>query len=417
MISPIKLPHTVAMILAGGRVGELSVLTLERPKSALPFAGHFRIIDFALSNCGRAGITQVGILSQYRPSSLIDHIGIGESWDFVGLDRGAKILPPYHAAEGSDWYRGNADAVLQNLGYLQGRGAELALILSGDHVYSMDYRDLILHHLQQEADLTIALKPVTEPDRRFGYATLDEGGRVVSYEEKPAEPRSNLASLTIYVFGIEPLTKVLTAMKDLDSIEFGRDVIPEMISHHRVSGYVFDEYWAYTRTIDSYYTAHQDLLAGRIDLERWMVRTNNEDNTLARRTPPIFRSWTEAEGSMISEGCTVEGKVGGSVLGPGVHVEREAVVENSILFQDVRVAKGAHVCQSILDKRSTVGEGATIGVAPRQARMTETAAGSTLGIALLGKDARIEPGAVVPRGGAIHPRAVVESQSSTGKGA
>jgi len=404
------------MILAGGRVGELSVLTLERPKSALPFAGHFRIIDFALSNCTLAGITQVGILSQYRPASLIDHIGIGESWDFIGLDRGAKILPPYHAAEGSDWYRGNADAVLQNLNYLQDHGAELALILSGDHVYSMDYRDLILHHLEQDADLTVALKPVTEPDRRFGYATLDEGGRLLSYEEKPAEPRSNLASLTIYVFGITPLTKVLTAMKDLDSIEFGRDVIPEMLSNYRVSGYIFDEYWAYTRTIDSYFTAHQDLLAGRIDLERWTVRTNNQDNTLDRRTPPIFRSWTEADRSLISEGCIVEGKVTGSILGPGVRIDRDAVVENSILFQDARVTSGAHVRQSILDKRSTVGEGATIGVAPRQTRLAETAAGSTMGIALLGKDARIKPGAVVPQGGAIHPRAVVESPPGTGKG-
>lgn len=408
MISPIKLPRITAMILAGGRVGELSVLTLERPKSALPFAGHFRIIDFPLSNLCHAGISNVGILSQYRPASLIDHVGVGESWDFIGLDRGAKILPPYHAAEGSNWYRGNADAVYQNLRYLRGQQTEIALILSGDHIYSMDYRRLILYHLEQDADLTIAFKKVSVRERRYGYGILDDEGRLVSYEEKPTEPRSDLVSLTIYVFRMQPLAEILTGMRDLDSIEFGRDVIPEMLSRYRVCGYLFDGYWAYTRTVDAYYEAHQDLLQGRIDLERWMPRTNNNDNSLVRRTPPIFRAWTEAEGCLISEGCIVEGQVTDSVLGPGVHIQRGAVVESSILFSDVVVEQDAHVRQAIIDKRVTVGRRATVGVRPAPPRSQTTPPVSRKGIVVLGKGARLADGAAVPKCAAVHPGAVAQ---------
>ena len=403
MVSSIKLPRTVAMILAGGRVGELSVLTLERPKSALPFAGHFRIIDFALSNLCQAGINNVGILSQYRPASLIDHIGGGESWDFVGLDRGAKILPPYHAAEGSEWYRGNADAVCQNLRYLRAQGAQVALILSGDHIYSMDYRQLILHHLEQDADLTIAFKRVTERDRRFGYGEIDAEGQVTAYEEKPSMPRSDLVSLTIYAFRMDALEEVLTRMRDLDSLEFGRDVIPALLQNGRVCGYLFDGYWAYTRTIDSYYAAHQDLLAGKIDLYNSGLRTNNQDNSLARQTPPIFRTWTEAENSLISEGCVVEGRVVDSVLGPGVHIGRGAVVEGSILFNDVAIHADARVHNAIIDKRVTVGRGASIGLTTEASVPPTTHPVSTKGITVIGKAAVVADKARVPRAGVVQP--------------
>jgi glucose-1-phosphate adenylyltransferase len=415
-VSRFKWPRVTAMILAGGRVGELSVLTLERPKSALPFAGHFRIIDFPLSNLYHAGINNVGILSQYRPASLIDHIGVGESWDFIGLDRGAKILPPYHAAEGSDWYRGNADAVCQNLRYLEEHDTEIALILSGDHIYSMDYRDLIFTHLERGADLTIAFKRVEEKDRRFGYGVLDDSGQLVSYEEKPSEPRSDLASLTIYAFRMSVLAEVLTGMRELDSIEFGRDVIPEMLSRHRVCGYLFDGYWAYTRTIDGYYAAHQDLLAGEIDLDAWMVRTNNNDNSLARQTPSIFRTWTEAEGSLFSEGCVVDGKVTDSVLGPGVHVRRGAVVESSILFNEVVVGPGAHVRRAIVDKRVAIGEEVTIGVQEAPERAQPAPPVSPRGITIVGKGAVLADGAHVPRASVVHPRAVIETRPAADPG-
>ncbi len=402
MVPSIKLPQTTAMILAGGRVGELSVLTLERPKSALPFAGHFRIIDFPLSGVAHAGIQNAGILSQYRPASLIDHVGVGASWDLIGYGRGAKILPPYHAAEGSDWYRGNADAVLQNLPYLRDHETEIALILSGDHIYSMDYRELILHHLEKSADVTVAFKRMDHADRRFGWGQLDAQGRLIGYEEKPAKPSSELASLTIYVFNMEVLADVLQRLREHDSIEFGRDVLPAILDEYRVFGYEFTDYWAYTRTVDAYYQAHEDLLAGKIDLESWNIRTNNEDNALVRQTPPIFRAWTEAEGSLIGEGCIVEGRVVASVLGPGVHVGKDAVVEASVLFNDVVVEPEARVTQAILDKRSVVGRAASIGVASAR-RAPNDPVVSQRGISLVGKGARIAPGASVPQGGVVPP--------------
>jgi glucose-1-phosphate adenylyltransferase len=403
MLSRIKFPQTTGMVLAGGRVGELSVLTLERPKSALPFAGHFRIVDFPLSNMARAGITNVGILSQYRPASLIDHIGVGESWDFIGLDRGAKILPPYHAAEAMDWYRGNADAVLQNLAYLRGLNTEIALIVSGDHIYSMDYRQLILEHLEHGADLTITFKRIPEPDRRFGYGVLDADGRVLAYEEKPATPPSNLVSLTIYVFQLDPLEDVLSTMRDHDSIEFGRDVIPAMMERYRVYGHILEGYWAYTRTVDSYYDAHRDLLDGKIDIDAWLVRTNNNDNGLVRQVPAIFRTWTEAEDCFISEGCIIDGTVRGSVLGPGVRVGRGAVIESSILFQDTVIGPGAQLRTAIVDKRCVIGEQARIGLDPPERGVRNGAAVSAKGIALVGKTARVGPGKIVPRGGIVPP--------------
>lgn len=403
MLSRITFPQTTGMVLAGGRVGELSVLTLERPKSALPFAGHFRIVDFALSNMARAGITNVGILSQYRPASLIDHIGVGESWDFVGLERGAKILPPYHAAEATDWYRGNADAVLQNLSYLRGRDTQIALIVSGDHIYAMDYRQLILEHLERGAELTMAFKRIPEPDRRYGYGVLDPDGRVREYAEKPSAPPSDLVSLTIYVFQMEPLEEVLLALREHDSIEFGRDVIPAMLARGRVYGHVFDGYWAYTRTVDSYYDAHRDLLDGKIDIDAWLVRTNHTDSGLVRQVPAIFRAWTEAEDCLISEGCIVEGSVRGSVLGPGVRVGRGARVEGSILFQDVAVGPGAQVRAAIVDKRATIGENARVGLdAPEPGSRAGTAV-SAKGIALIGKAARLGREGCLARGGLLAP--------------
>jgi glucose-1-phosphate adenylyltransferase len=403
MLSRIKFPQTTGMVLAGGRVGELSVLTLERPKAALPFAGHFRIVDFPLSNLARAGVTNVGILSQYRPASLIDHIGVGESWDFIGLDRGAKILPPYHAAEAMDWYRGNADAVLQNLNYLRGLDTEIALIVSGDHIYSMDYRQLILEHLEHGAELTIAFKRIPEPDRRYGYGVMGPENRLLAYEEKPASPPSDLVSLTIYAFAMEPLEEVLTALKDHDSIEFGRDVIPAMLERGRVFGHIFDGYWAYTRTVDAYYDAHRDLLDGKINIDAWRVRTNNHDNGLVRQVPCIFRTWTEAEDSLISEGCIIDGTVRGSVLGPGVKVGRGAVVESAIVFQDAVIEPGASVRTAIVDKRARIGAQARVGGVEPGTTARGTAAVSAKGIALVGKGARVRPGSVVPRGGVVQP--------------
>lgn len=388
----------VAMILAGGRVGELSVLTLRRPKSALPFAGYYRIIDFPLSNLMRAGIHNVGILSQYRPASLIDHVGVGESWDFVGLGRGAKILPPFRGAEASDWYRGNADAVFQNLNYVRDHGADLLLILSGDHIYSMDYRALIEFHLEHGADMTVAVKRM-DPNERFGWATLDSDGRMLEYEEKPAQPKSNLASLTVYLANVAPLAQVLRDLSGRQLIEFGRDVLPAMLERHRVYGWMFDDYWAYTRTIESYYQAHQDLLSGQIDLDRWGIRSNLQDAMIAGQPPAHFGSGAQLETSFVSSGCTVEGTVRNSVLSPAVRVERGAVVEGSILFQRCVVRAGARVENVIMDKACEIGVDASVGRSASPARS----------ITLLGKESRVERGVEISAGVVIQPDEQVTS--------
>jgi glucose-1-phosphate adenylyltransferase len=401
---PIKLPRMAAMILAGGRVGELSVLTLRRPKSALPFGGHYRVIDFALSNLMRAGINNVGILSQYRPGSLIDHVGTGEGWDFIGLDRGAKILPPFRGAEASDWYKGNADAVFQNLNYIRDQRAEVVLILSGDHIYRMAYRQLVRAHLENGADMTIAVKRMGHHER-FGYATLDNSGRVVEYEEKPVHPRSDLASLTIYAINTGPLVRVLEGLAGNPTVEFGQDVIPRMLDSYRVQGFIYDGYWAYTRTVNAYYQAHQDLLARRLDLDEWGVRTNLQDGGVVDQPPARISGSAEVRNSFLSAGCEIEGTVIGSVLSPGVRVEKGAQVINSIVFHQCTVKAGASVCLAIVDKGVSIGANARVGPSPTDAA-EPAAALAKFPITLLGKECRVAPGARVEAGSEIPPEAV-----------
>lgn len=402
-----SMPRLVAMVLAGGRAGELSVLTLDRPKAAMPFAGHFRIIDFPLSNLMHAGINHVGILSQYRPSSLIDHVRVGESWDFVGLERGAKILPPFRGAEASDWYRGTADAVFRNLNYIRDHRAELALILSGDHIYSMDYRKLIRFHIEKDSDFTVAFKRMgPNVSQRFGYGTLDSDGRIIAYEEKPAVPRTDLASLTIYVVQVDLLVRVLEECIRLESYEFGRDVIPRMLARSKAFGYEFDGYWAYARTIDSYYQATQDLILGRIDIDSWQVRTNLNDSGVADSPPPWLHAGAEVRNSLISPGCVIQGTVRGSVLSPGVRVERGAIVEGSIVFHRSVIEEGAFVERSILDKDVRVGRGARVGGPALVGAELSIDAPLSSEIAVVGKGASISPASMVPPGAVVESHAV-----------
>lgn len=393
------------MILAGGRVGELSTLTLRRPKSALPFGGYYRVIDFALSNLMHAGINNAGILSQYRPGSLIDHVGIGECWDFIGLDRGAKILPPYRGAEAGDWYKGNADAVYQNFNYIEDHRAELVLIVSGDHIYRMDYRQLVRSHLERGADLTIALKRMGHHER-FGYGAIDARGRLLSYEEKPAKPSSDLASLTIYCVKASVLKRALSDLAGRPSVEFGQDVIPWMLAKNcRVYGWVFDGYWAYTRTVNAYYQAHQDLLARRIDLDQWAIRTNLQESGVLGEPPPRVIGPATVRNSFISSGCEIEGTVIGSVLSPGVRVERGARVINSILFHRTVVERDARVALTIADKGVTIGHGARVGPEEEEA-IDPGKALAAHPITLLGKGCCCEPGSRLEAGSEIHPDAV-----------
>lgn len=363
---------TLAMILAGGRVDDLGPLTYFRPKSTLPFGGFARIIDFSLSNLMQSGLERVGILSQYRSYSLINHIGIGAGWDMIGRHRGIAILPPFQGSEDSRWYRGTADAIYQNLDFIRYHDPENVLILSGDHVYHMDYRDIIEYHQATEADLTIAFLavPRQRSANRFGVASIEDeenspGGRVLGYEEKPAAPKGDWASLTIYCFRPRILYKSLEANAAEDaSHEFGRDIIPRLLEEKaRVYGFKFKGYWGYTRTIEEFWQTNMDLLGEdpKIPLRGWGLRTNLEHRRI-RDCPPlkIFPGATITN-SLIYNGCTIEGTVENSILFPRVHVGRGAIVRNSVIFFNNKIPADCRFGRVISDVNNTFGSGCRVG--------------------------------------------------------
>lgn len=364
-------PKVLAMILAGGRVDELDVLTAYRPKSAVPFGGFVRMIDFALSNLMHSGLERVAILSQYRSFSLINHIGVGAAWDMIGRYRGVSILPPSKGSGRSSWYRGSADAIHQNLDFVQYHDPETILILSGDHVYQMDYRDILQYHREKDADLTMACLQVPMAEAsRFGVAEIDDedgdlGGRILQYQEKPANPAFNWASLTVYCFKPSVLYEVLemNAREDI-SFEFGRDIMPRiMASQRKVYGFKFRGYWGYTRTIAEYWQTSMDLLGPepKIKLEDWGIRTNLEHLSVRDCQPLKVGHGASIENSLIYNGCVVEGRVENSILFPGVHVKSGAEVRNSVLFYDNVVGHGTILDTVVSDNNVTFGARVRIG--------------------------------------------------------
>jgi glucose-1-phosphate adenylyltransferase len=396
----------VAMVLAGGRVDELSVLTAQRPKSAVPFWGMYRIIDFVLSNMLRSRIDVVGVLSQYRPYSLLTHLGNGEAWDYVGRARELKILSPFKGMADSDWYKGTADALYQNLNFLEHYSPELVLVAAGDHVYSMDYRPMIRQHLASGADLTIAFKRVPrERAHLFGTAVLDGDGRVVGYEEKVARPEGDLASLTIYVFTARVLIERLREnAAEGRTFHLYSEVIPRMVREGaRVYGHVFDGYWAYARTLDAYYAANLDVVGDAPpDLEGWQVRTNLKSGTLGDPPPALFRSGSRSSSSLVCAGALVAGKVERSILSPGVVVEAGAVVRDAIVMHGCHIAAGAVVDQAILDKAVRIGAGAVVGhgeIAVNPALGGSLSCGATV----IGKGTVVPAGAKVGRNCVLRP--------------
>ncbi|MBI5585616.1 MAG: glucose-1-phosphate adenylyltransferase [Deltaproteobacteria bacterium] len=364
------MPNIVALILAGGRVDELSVLTSDRPKSAVPVAGLYRVIDFALSNLMHSRIGRVGILSQYHSTSLITHIGTGQSWDMFGRHRRATLLPPSSGHKNWDWYRGTADAVAQNMEFIVHNEPDLVLILSGDHLYHMNYQRLVDFHLEQKAEVTVGfVKVPLSEGHRFGLGLIDKkkgrpGGRLREYLEKPDQPLSPWASLTIYLFKPQVLFEVLrqsSAEKPL--LEFGRDILPGLTGSYRVFGYTFSGYWGYTRTLDEYWQTHMDLLTpgSRLRLQDWQIRTNLDHERIAERQPARIGPEARLDQVLLTPGCEVQGRVRKSVLFPGVVVEKGAEVEDSILFFDTVVEAGARLRKVISDKQVTFGEGCRVG--------------------------------------------------------
>jgi len=396
----------IAMIFAGGRVEEMSVLTERRPKSAVVFGGIYRTIDFALTNLADTGVGNVGILTQFRPSSLMDHVDNGFAWDFVGTSRGVRFLPPYLGAEGgSEWYRGPADALYQNIDFIERAAADDVLAVSADHVYSMDYGALLRFHQEKGADLTMAFVPRDDASR-FGVGELNAAGQIMNFTEKPEYPRTNLASMSVYVFRrevlVEELRRSVQGAEGTPTFQI-HEVLRRMMSHRRAYGYIHHGGWEYTRTLDEYVAFHRDLLGAKpkVDLASWNVRSNLMTRRTAPPAPTRYVPGAQVEDSMISAGCVIEGTVKGSVLSPGVRVGKGAVVTDCVLWEDVVVGEGAKLTGVVSDKRAHFGKNAQVGVGA-VAKCEEMPASLTCGATIVGMDARVPAGARVGKNCIVH---------------
>jgi glucose-1-phosphate adenylyltransferase len=387
-----------AVILAGGEGSRLGVLTVKRTKPAVPFGGKYRIIDFALSNCVNSHIFDVMMLAQYRPHSLIEHIGDGGPWD---LDRsftgGIKLYPPYTGRRSTEWYRGTADAVWQNLSFVENTRPDLVLVLSGDHIYAMDYDPLIAFHMDHEADATLAtIRVPAEDASRFGILATDDHFRVVAFEEKPARPKGTLANMGVYLFNVDYLDRVLRtdSRRDDSQHDFGRNILPGMVADgSRLFAFPYTGYWVDVGTIDSYWKAHMDLLAvpPSIDMRNrsWVIHTRSEERppVLVRESSRIVDSLL-ADGSVIGKGAVIER----SVLSPGVRVGEGAIVRDSVLMTDTQIGQEAIVERAVIDKRAQIGVGSRVG------ERLEDPVGS---IVTVGKGSAVPMGAVIGAGAVI----------------
>jgi glucose-1-phosphate adenylyltransferase len=389
---------TRAIILAGGEGSRLSVLTAKRTKPAVPFAGKYRIIDFTISNCVNSNIFDVMVLAQYRPQSLIEHIGSGGPWDlsrdFTG---GIRILTPYLARFQTDWFGGTADAVQQNFTFIKQGSPDLILILSGDHFYTMDYDRMIQYHLANQAEMTISTVRVPWEDAsRFGILKVDKKYQVKSFIEKPRKPTSNLVNMGVYLFNRTLLDRVLWEdhQHKESSHDFGKDILPRLIQEQRrVFAFPFTGYWMDVGTVTSYWQAHMDLLSPHPPLRlydrSWIIHTRTEE-----RPPSRILDHANIYASMLSDGCRVQenARVESSVLSPGVIVGAGAVIRESIIMTDTVIENGAVIERSILDKHVHVGENARIGggVADPNIQLVVIGKNSEIPVGML-----VEPGATI----------------------
>ena len=359
----------VAMLLAGGQGSRLGVLTGKIAKPAVPYGGKYRIIDFPLSNCTNSGIDTVGILTQYKPLELNDYVGSGKPWDLDRLNGGVHILPPYQGQKGGDWYKGTANAIYQNLEFIERYNPEYVLILSGDHIYKMDYSKMIEQHEATGAACTISVLEVSlEEASRFGIMNTNPDGSIYEFEEKPKKPKSRLASTGIYVFTWEKLKKYLTEDNenpDSDN-DFGKNVIPLMLSRGELMMvYRFNDYWKDVGTVDSLWEANLDLLNPKINLnlsdENWRIYSRSV------ALPPQYISETaEVEHSLMTDGCEVCGKLDYSILFENVTVEQGASVEYSLVMPGAVIKRGASVKYAIIAENTVIEENAQVGVDPEQ---------------------------------------------------
>ena len=379
----------IAMLLAGGQGSRLGVLTANVAKPAVAFGGKYRIIDFPLSNCINSGIDTVGVLTQYQPLRLNSHIGIGIPWDLDRNNGGVTVLPPYERSDNSEWYTGTANAIYQNLRYMESYNPEYVLILSGDHIYKMDYELMLDFHKANQADVTIATMPVPmEEASRFGIVIADEDKKILEFEEKPEHPRSNLASMGIYIFSWKVLREALISMKDQSSCDFGKHIIPYCFENQRrMFAYEYNGYWKDVGTLASYWEANMELidLIPEFNLyeEYWKIYTKSDNIE-----PQYVAPEGHVERSIIGEGSEIFGQVTGSVIGANVRIGKGSVVRDSIIMKDTVIGDGVTIDKSIVAENCTIGDGVVLGVGD-EAPNKLNASVYSFGLVTIGEDSVI----------------------------
>lgn len=358
-----KKKEMIAMLLAGGQGSRLGVLTAKVAKPAVAFGGKYRIIDFPLSNCINSGVDTVGVLTQYQPLRLNTHIGIGIPWDLDRNVGGVTVLPPYEKSTNSEWYTGTANAIYQNLEFMESYNPDYVLILSGDHIYKMDYEEMLDFHKENNADVTIAAMPVPiEEANRFGIVITDKANRITEFEEKPEQPRSNLASMGIYIFSWPVLRDALIQKRDEPGCDFGKHVIPYCFEQEqRLFAYEFNGYWKDVGTLGSYWEANMELIdiVPEFNLyeEYWKIYTNN-----GSLPPQYIAEDAVVEKSIVSNGVEIYGEVHNSVIGPGVIIEKGTVIRDSIIMQETVIGKDCVIDKSIVAENVVIGDNVTLGV-------------------------------------------------------
>jgi glucose-1-phosphate adenylyltransferase len=395
--------EVVAMLLAGGQGSRLGVLTKDLAKPAVPFGGKYRIIDFPLSNCVNSGIETVGVLTQYQPLVLNEYIGSGQPWDLDSINAGVRVLPPYQRGRKSDWYKGTANAIYQNMQYIERYNPEYVVVLSGDHIYKMDYSKMLAYHKEKEADCTIAVIEVPlQEASRFGILNTNEDGSIYQFDEKPKVPKSNKASMGIYVFTWSKLRKYLESdeANPKSSNDFGKDVLPAMLNAgERMLAYPFEGYWKDVGTVESLWESNMDLLNPKIPLdlseENWKIYSRNPV-----MPPNYIAKEAKVQNSLVAEGCNVYGEIDFAVLFAGVYIAPGAVVKDSIIMPGTRVEENAIVQYAIVSENAVIGKGAVVGARPEEVENK-----SEWGIAVVGGGCVIAPGACVP------PKAMIDAET------
>ncbi len=400
-----------AMIMAGADNADLSVLTEIRSEPAVPFAGKFRLIDFSLSNCVNSGIQNVAVLTQYRPRSLNDHIGIGKSWDLDRSSGGVRLLQPYRGGPYGDWQRGSADAIRRNLDYVLQQKEECVLILSGKHIYLMDYRPFLAHHLEMGAPVTVAVRRVGRHEtHRFGIISLDADNRVIEFQEKPRRTQQNLANMGVYIFRRDYLVDVLSSSSGDD---IGQHILPELVARGHVASYTYPGYWADASTVQAYWDANMSLLAEEPALNlyapEWIVHTRSE-----RRAPVKLGPAAAVNGALLSNGCQIEGAVEHSILSPGVQVGEGALVRDSVILHDSIIEPGAVVERCVVDRQVRICQDARVGHSDDNSPNGDLSARLSTGLTLIGKGSMVPAKMRLGRNVVVHPFSRAEAYDNSG---